>query len=218
MRRALRRNKPEVLARFKGAQLVGEGDDWVAEALPVDRPYLAPSGAAARPGVLILGNHVTLDAGTGCVHTAPGHGADDFNVGQRYGLDVFNPVDDAGRFAADKVSETWLAGEFVLDANKAILADLDKRGWLVHSEDYRHSYPHCWRCKNPVLFRSTPQWFVSMDATGLRQKALEQIRKTHWTPSFGEARIAQMIETRPDWCISRQRSWGVPARHSRSRG
>ncbi len=203
-------DEPEVLARFKGAQLVGEGDDWVGEALPVDRPYLAPSGAAARPGVLILGNHVTLEAGTGCVHTAPGHGADDFNVGQRYGLDVFNPVDDAGRFAADKVNEEWLAGEFVLDANQAILADLDKRGWLVHSADCRHSYPHCWRCKNPVLFRSTPQWFVSMDATGLRQKALEQIRKTHWTPSFGEARIAQMIETRPDWCISRQRSWGVP--------
>ena len=201
---------PAALARFKGAQLVGEGDDWVGEALRIERPYLAPSGAAARPGVLILGDHVTLDAGTGCVHTAPGHGADDFNVGRRYGLDVFNPVDDEGRFAADKVNEAWLAGEFVLDANKAILADLDKRGWLVHNEDYRHSYPHCWRCKNPVLFRSTPQWFVSMDATGLRQKALEQIRKTHWTPSFGEERIAQMIETRPDWCISRQRSWGVP--------
>nr|NIQ84718.1 isoleucine--tRNA ligase [Acidobacteriota bacterium] len=201
---------PELLARFKGAQLVGEGDDWVGDELPIERPYLAPTGAAAKPGVLLLGDHVTLDAGTGCVHTAPGHGADDFHIGQRYGLEVFNPVDDEGRFDASKVGEDWLAGAFVLDANKAIIADLDGRGWLAHHEDYRHSYPHCWRCKNPVLFRSTPQWFISMDATGLRGKALEQIRKTHWTPAFGEERIASMIETRPDWCISRQRTWGVP--------
>jgi len=194
---------PAVLARFKGEQLAGEG-------VTIERPYLAPAGAAAEPGVVILGEHVTLEAGTGCVHTAPGHGADDFNVGTRYDLDVFNPVDDEGRFDARKVGQDWLAGEFVLDANKAIVEDLEQRGLLVKHEDYAHSYPHCWRCKNPVLFRSTPQWFVSMDAAGLRRKALEQIGKTAWTPSFGEARIAQMIETRPDWCISRQRTWGVP--------
>ncbi len=200
---------PEVVARFTGAELAGEGDDWAGTELTVERPYLAPAGPAAGDGVVILGEHVTLEAGTGCVHTAPGHGADDFNVGRKYGLETFNPVGDDGHYVAAKVAPE-LADQFVLDANAWIVDDLRRRGWLLHDEAYSHSYPHCWRCKNPVLFRSTPQWFISMDATGLREKALEQIRRTRWLPAFGEARIHQMIEGRPDWCISRQRTWGVP--------
>jgi isoleucyl-tRNA synthetase len=201
---------PPVLARFTGRELVGEGQAWIGRAAEVERPYRAPSGAAAAPGVLILGEHVTLDAGTGCVHTAPGHGADDFAAGQRYGLSTFNPVADDGTFLAGQVGQEWLAGIHVLQANAAIVDDLRRRGLLLHDASYSHSYPHCWRCKNPVLFRATPQWFIALDHDGLRARALEQIRATRWLPEFGEQRIAQMIETRPDWCISRQRRWGVP--------
>ena len=201
---------PQVVARFEGSDLVGEGEDWVAAALPVDRPYRAPQGAASKDGVLILGDHVTLDAGTGCVHTAPGHGAEDFYIGQQYGLETFNPVGDDGTFTARMVGEDWLQGRHVLDANAEIVEDLRRRGLLVHDEPYPHSYPHCWRCHNPVLFRSTPQWFISMEVDDLRDKALEQIRASRWIPAHGEQRIAQMIATRPDWCISRQRNWGVP--------
>ena len=210
IREALGWEGGQELARFTGAELIGTGDDWVGRNAPVERPYIAPSGAAAQSGVLLLGDHVTLEAGTGCVHTAPGHGAEDFYVGQQYGLEVFNPVGDDGRFVADKVGEDWLKGAFVLDANKAIVEDLQRRGLLLHTEQLRHSYPHCWRCKNPVLFRSTPQWFISIDADELRRKSLEQIHAAKWIPAHGEARIAQMIENRPDWCISRQRTWGVP--------
>jgi len=131
-------------------------------------------------------------------------------VGQRYGLDTFNPVGDDGRFLPRHVAAEWLADAFVLDANAQIVHDLDERGLLLFTETYRHSYPHCWRCTSPVLFRSTPQWFISMEAAGLRGNAVEQIRASRWLPGFGEDRIAQMIETRPDWCISRQRTWGVP--------
>ena len=203
-------NDPPVVARFTGSDLVGAGDDWIGRDAAVDRPYRAAEGIAAEPGVMILGDHVTLDAGTGCVHTAPGHGAEDFYVGQQYGLEIFNPVADDGRFLPGKVGEDWLQNAFVLDANKLIVNDLEERGLLLHSEDHRHSYPHCWRCKNPVLFRSTPQWFITMEVDGLREKSVEQIHGAKWTPQHGEARIAQMIETRPDWCISRQRTWGVP--------
>jgi len=198
------------LARFNGRELVGEDDDWVGRTAPIDRPYRAASGPAAAAGVLILGDHVTLDAGTGCVHTAPGHGDDDFRVGQRYGLPAFNPVGDNGCFVEDRVGQEWLAGQFVLKANKLILADLEQRGLLVHAEDHEHSYPHCWRCRNPVLFRATPQWFISLDANDLRRNALREVHATRWHPASGEKRIANMIETRPDWCISRQRTWGVP--------
>jgi isoleucyl-tRNA synthetase len=208
--RTLGWDEPAVVARFTGRELVGEGDDWVGADAPVERPYHADRGAAAGNGVLILGDHVTLDAGTGCVHTAPGHGAEDFAIGQRYGLETFNPVGDDGRFLPKHSGEDWLKDAFVLDANHAIVEDLRSRGLLLHSEGYRHSYPHCWRCKNPVLFRSTPQWFISMETDGLRASALEQIHAARWLPTFGEGRIAQMIETRPDWCISRQRTWGVP--------
>jgi len=199
-----------IVARFTGRELVGEGDDWVGLDAPVERPYPTESGPASGPGRMILGNHVTLEAGTGCVHTAPGHGADDFIVGRRYDLEAFNPVGDDGKFLADKVEPDWLAGVYVLKANAAIVEDLEKRGLLLKVEDYPHSYPHCWRCHSPVLFRSTPQWFISMDGRQLREQAVAQVNATRWIPSFGQARIGQMIETRPDWCISRQRTWGVP--------
>jgi isoleucyl-tRNA synthetase len=201
---------PRTVARFVGRDAVGEGDAWVGRGVRVGRPYHSPTGPAAGDGVLILGRHVTLDAGTGAVHTAPGHGADDFHVGQQYGLPAFSPVDDAGRFVAGKVAPSWLVGAHVLEANDAIVQDLAKRGLLLHSEPYAHAYPHCWRCKNPVLFRATPQWFISMEANGLRRETVEQIHAVTWHPAFGETRVAQMIETRPDWCISRQRTWGVP--------
>jgi len=201
---------PKVVAGFRGEELVGSGEEWAGRSVPVERPYLAPSGDAAGDGVMLLGEHVTLEAGSGCVHTAPGHGADDFNVGQAYGLEIFNPVGDDGRFMAGSVGQPWLEGQHVHEANPRIVEDLRQRGLLLLAEDHRHSYPHCWRCKNPVLFRSTPQWFIAMEADGLRQKALEQIHASKWLPEFGESRIAQMIETRPDWCISRQRTWGVP--------
>jgi isoleucyl-tRNA synthetase len=201
---------PPVVARFTGRELVGEGADWIGADAPIERPYRSPSGPAARDGVLILGDHVTLDAGTGSVHTAPGHGAEDFHVGKTYDLVPFNPVADDGTFVPELVEPEWLKGAFVLDANKTIVDDLASRGLLLHREDFTHSYPHCWRCDNPVLFRATPQWFISIDANGLREKGVAQVRASRWTPGFGEERIARMIETRPDWCISRQRTWGVP--------
>jgi len=160
-----------------------------------------------RPSLIILGPHVTLEAGTGCVHTAPGHGREDYEVGLTYGLDSFSPVDDQGRFT-DEVPD--LAGQMVFDANAGIIARLRENGALLASEKIRHSYPHCWRCKKPVIFRATPQWFISMDRTGLRQKSLTAIDTVTWIPAWGRERIYGMIENRPDWCVSRQRAWGVP--------
>ncbi len=195
---------PRVLASYLGRELVGEGDDWVGKSVALEKPY------GAEPSLLVLGRHVTLDAGTGAVHTAPGHGAEDFHLGQAYGLPPFNPVADDGTFLPDKVAPEPLKGAFVLDANAWIVEDLRRRGLLLKGETISHTYPHCWRCRSPVLFRATPQWFISMEANTLREKTLEAIRETRWIPAFGEVRISQMIETRPDWCISRQRSWGVP--------
>ncbi len=203
-------SNPRVIARFTGKELVGEGTDWIGAKAPIERPYKTASGPASGPGVLILGTHVTLEAGTGCVHTAPGHGADDFRVGSEYGLPPFNPVGDDGTFLAAKVGPEWLQGVHVLKANDLIVKDLEARGWLLRHDPFPHSYPHCWRCHNPVLFRATPQWFIAMEANGLRGKAVDAIHAGSWLPPFGEQRIAQMIETRPDWCISRQRTWGVP--------
>jgi isoleucyl-tRNA synthetase len=161
-----------------------------------------------REGVFVLGDYVTLDAGTGLVHTAPGHGVDDFNTGKRYGLDIYTPVDHRGEFTDDV--PMW-AGLQVFKANPLIIEHLRERGALLFSETITHSYPHCWRCKNPVIFRATEQWFISMDDKGLRAKALEQIHHiVKWFPRWGEERMAGMIENRPDWCISRQRLWGVP--------
>ena len=160
-----------------------------------------------RESLIILGLHVTLDAGTGCVHTAPGHGREDYEVGLQYGLDVYSPVDDNGCFTQDV---EFFKGKFVFDANKEINAKLDEIGSLLVEEQIEHSYPHCWRCKKAVIFRATPQWFISMDKTGLRKKALDEIDRVKWIPHWGKERIYGMIENRPDWCVSRQRAWGVP--------
>lgn len=156
---------------------------------------------------IILGDHVTTDSGTGCVHTAPGHGVDDFNVGKHYNLDVVNPVGSNGVY----VEGTELfEGEHVFKANNHVVEVLKEKGNLLHHHAYEHSYPHCWRHKTPIIFRATPQWFVSMDKNGLRKDSLSEIAKTKWIPDWGEGRIEGMVDGRPDWCISRQRTWGVP--------
>ncbi|WP_025823099.1 isoleucine--tRNA ligase [Shewanella marina] len=156
---------------------------------------------------VLLGDHVTTEAGTGVVHTAPGHGQDDFVIGQKYGLEIANPVGDNGVYKAD--TEIF-AGQHVFKANDAVVELLKETGVLLHSEAFRHSYPHCWRHKTPIIFRATPQWFISMDNNGLRKQALTEIEQTQWIPDWGQSRIERMVENRPDWCISRQRTWGVP--------
>lgn len=156
---------------------------------------------------VVLGDHVTLDAGTGCVHTAPGHGHEDYVVGNKYGIAPFSPVNKSGVFTQEAGP---YAGQYVFKANDRIVADLKGSGALLSHASYQHSYPHCWRCSGPVIFRATPQWFVSMDHNGLREKVLAEIDKVHWIPEWGKERIYGMIAQRPDWCISRQRAWGVP--------
>jgi isoleucyl-tRNA synthetase len=156
----------------------------------------------------ITGEHVTLDQGTGVVHTAPGHGEEDYEIGLKYGLDVYAPVDLKGRFTEEVEG---FAGQYVFKANQEIINKLRLVGALLGApEDIKHSYPHCWRCKKPVIFRATEQWFISMEKNDLRQQALEQIINTVWIPKWGRDRIYGMVENRPDWCISRQRAWGVP--------
>ncbi|MFZ5659477.1 MAG: isoleucine--tRNA ligase [Pseudomonadota bacterium] len=183
---------PEVLARFPGRALEG---------LVLQHPFLD------RLVPVITGEHVTLDAGTGAVHTAPGHGQDDYQVGLRYNLTVDNPVDDRGVF---KPETAFFTGQHVFKANPQVVELLRERGALLHLEDYPHSYPHCWRHKTPLIFRATPQWFIGMDRHGLRDNALRAIDATRWIPDWGQGRIHSMVANRPDWCISRQRSWGVP--------
>ena len=160
-----------------------------------------------RDSRVVLGNHVTLEQGTGCVHTAPGHGQEDYVVGQKYNLETYNPVDDGGVFKPE-VAE--FGGLFVRKANPLIVEKLREDGSLIHDDKVNHSYPHCWRCHQPIIFRATSQWFISMDTNSLRDKALNAIREIKWIPSWGEDRIFSMVENRPDWCISRQRAWGVP--------
>ncbi|HHF3273596.1 TPA: isoleucine--tRNA ligase [Vibrio alginolyticus] len=155
----------------------------------------------------ILGDHVTTDSGTGVVHTAPGHGQEDFAVGNKYNLEVANPVGSNGVYLPDT---ELFAGQHVFKANDAVVEVLKEKGALLHHHAYEHSYPHCWRHKTPIIFRATPQWFVSMDQAGLRAKALESIKNVEWMPEWGQSRIEGMIEGRPEWCISRQRTWGVP--------
>ncbi|MDY7033439.1 MAG: isoleucine--tRNA ligase, partial [Thermodesulfobacteriota bacterium] len=173
----------------------------ILEGMKCRHPFLS------RESSIILGDHVTLDAGTGCVHTAPGHGQEDYEVGLKYGLEIYTPVDDGGRFTDDV---EFFAGEFVFDADRSVNKKLGETGALLKKESVAHSYPHCWRCKNPIVFRSTEQWFISMEKNHLRQKALESINEVQWIPKWGRDRIYGMIENRPDWCISRQRAWGVP--------
>ena len=156
---------------------------------------------------VILGDHVTTEAGTGAVHTAPGHGEEDFQVGKLYGLPVTSPVGSDGRFLEDV---ELFAGMWVWAANEEILKVLQSHGVLLFKEDFEHSYPHCWRHKTPTAFRVTPQWFISMEQAGLRANAIEAIKDVRWVPGWGEERIKGMVQNRPDWCISRQRTWGVP--------
>jgi isoleucyl-tRNA synthetase len=180
---------------------LAELDGKALEGLKLQHPF------QDRQVPVILGEHVTLEAGTGAVHTAPGHGLEDFAVGKLYDLPVTNPVGNDGRFLAD----TPLVGGMKLDeAGAVILEEMKTHGRLVHHELYKHSYPHCWRHKTPVIFRATPQWFISMDRKNLRANALRDIKQVQWTPAWGEQRITGMIENRPDWCVSRQRTWGVP--------
>jgi isoleucyl-tRNA synthetase len=232
--------EPKVLARFPGAKL---------DRLEARHPWID------RKSLLMVGDHVTLGgeadaeteldvseaqkkpagskAGTGAVHTAPGHGHDDFVIGKRYGLDIYCPVDNAGRFAPEV---EHFAGMRVFDANDAIVEFMRERGVLLFSEKYEHRYPHCWRCKNPVIFRATPQWFIAMDQThpnlvekdedgrdrsnftdnlpetpaaSLRAGALAEIERVNWIPGWGVDRMRNMLKGRPDWCVSRQRVWGV---------
>ncbi|WP_104402922.1 isoleucine--tRNA ligase [Vibrio penaeicida] len=156
---------------------------------------------------VVLGEHVTTDSGTGVVHTAPGHGQEDFVVGKQYNLEVANPVGSNGVYLPDT---ELFAGQHVFKANDSVLDVLKEKGALLHHHAYEHSYPHCWRHKTPIIFRATPQWFISMDQAGLRAKALESIQGVEWMPEWGQSRIEGMIEGRPEWCVSRQRTWGVP--------
>jgi isoleucyl-tRNA synthetase len=185
-------DQSHVAVQFAGSAL---------EHLALEHPFLP------KRVPVIVGEHVTLETGTGAVHTAPAHGQEDFVVGLRYSLPVKNPVGGDGRFIE---GTPLVAGIKIDEANKLLIDTMQERGRLLKSEPYRHSYPHCWRHKTPVIFRATPQWFISMDQKGLRADALRDIRKTQWTPGWGEQRILGMIEKRPDWCISRQRTWGVP--------
>ena len=184
-----------------GYPVLGHARGDALELLSLQHPFYS------RVVPIILGEHVTIEAGTGAVHTAPGHGQEDFAVGQKYGLEVLNPIDGRGVFLPN--TEIF-AGQYIWKANDTITALLAERGVLLASEKLTHSYPHCWRHKTPVAFRATPQWFISMEQAGLRRDALQAIKSVKWIPDWGEARIAGMIDGRPDWCISRQRTWGVP--------
>ena len=211
-----------------GAYLVDGRAVIVAESLadqlskelgrPFDRPVATAKGSAfehlrfrhplySRDSLGVLADYVTLDTGTGVVHTAPGHGSDDFRTGVRYGLEIYAPVAGDGRFVE---SVERFAGLTVFDANPKVEQALAEAGRLWKADRFEHSYPHCWRCHHPVIFLATAQWFIGMDDTGLRAKATEETGKVQWVPSWGGDRMRGMFETRPDWCISRQRSWGVP--------
>ncbi len=184
--------KGQVVVQFEGKAL---------EHLQLEHPFLP------KHVPVIVGEHVTLDAGTGAVHTAPAHGQEDFAIGQKYSLPVDNPVMGDGRF---REGTPFVAGVKVDQANKILIDLLLSRGRLLKHENISHSYPHCWRHHTPLIFRATPQWFISMDQKGLRANALRDIQKVQWFPSWGEQRISNMIKDRPDWCLSRQRTWGVP--------
>ncbi|WP_456370254.1 isoleucine--tRNA ligase [Thermodesulfatator atlanticus] len=183
---------PPIIARIEAQSL---------EKKHLKHPFLP------RKSLIVLADYVTLDAGTGCVHTAPGHGEEDYETGLKYGLDIYAPVDPEGFFDKDLPE---IGGEHIFKANAKIIEILKREEKLLYSSEIEHSYPHCWRCKKPVIFRATEQWFISMEANNLRQKALEWIDKVRWIPHWGRERIRNMVEKRPDWCLSRQRSWGVP--------
>ena len=170
-------------------QVLGTAQGAVLEHTQLKHPFYD------RNVPVILGDHVTLDAGTGCVHTAPGHGVEDFQVGQQYGLPVDNPVGGNGCFVE---GTEIFAGEHVFKANDHVLEVLKEHGTLVHNAKLQHSYPVCWRHKTPIIFRATPQWFIGMQANGLRDNAMAEIDKVEWVPDWGKARIQGMVENRPD--------------------
>jgi isoleucyl-tRNA synthetase len=189
----------ETVARFPGSRL---------EHAIFRHPFLE------RDSLGILADHVTLEQGTGAVHTAPGHGEEDYAVGRQYGIETYCPVDAAGRFfhasgAAGRLPEE-IIGKTIWEANPIVIEILKSAGALLHTEPLLHSYPHCWRCHRPVIFRATEQWFIGMDRNDFRRRALDAIKHVRWMPEWGEERISNMIAVRPDWCISRQRVWGVP--------
>ncbi len=189
--------EPEPVERFSGKRLENQ---------MCQHPFLN------RSSKIVLSDHVTMDTGTGCVHIAPGHGEDDYAVGLKYGLEILSPVNHEGRFTAEVGVEEWV-GLKVLDskeANPKVLEKLQQKGTLLRHDKMTHMYPHCWRCKKPLLFRATEQYFLSLEKNDLRTKALDAIRRVQWIPPWGRERIYGMIEKRGDWCLSRQRSWGVP--------
>lgn len=192
-----------VLGRYHLAShsIVGKVRGKVLEKKLLQHPFYE------RQVPIVMGEHVTIDAGTGAVHTAPAHGPDDYQVGQAYNLPLINPVLGNGCYAPDV---PLFAGLSVWKANEPILDVLREKGALLHHETINHSYPHCWRHKTPMIFRATPQWFISMDKNGLRKALMKQIDQVNWVPDWGKARIKSMVESRPDWCVSRQRSWNTP--------
>ena len=191
--------REELVIEFDKPRWKGKGSEL--EGLKFQHPFLDYQ----VPGV--LADYVTIEQGSGIVHTAPGHGADDFYTGQRYKLETYAPLDDEGRFTE---GPPQYVGKTVFESNPIIIKILAEKNALVGHSKYVHSYPHCWRCKNPVIFRATEQWFIGMDHNNLRRRSLEEIDRVKWTPEWGRERIHNMIAERPDWCISRQRFWGVP--------
>ncbi len=186
---------------IKEYKIVGKVKGSFLEGILCKHPFML------RDSMVILGEIVTLEQGTGCVHIAPGHGVEDYQVGLKYKLPIVMPVDEKGYFTKEAGE---FSGQYYADANKNIGKKMEENGSLLFIEFFKHPYPHCWRCKKPVIFRATEQWFVSIDHHDLRAQALKAVGNTKWFPDWGENRIRGMIETRPDWCISRQRSWGVP--------
>ena len=198
----------EALAESCAARFGGEAVELVGRATGANLEGLMLQPPFSEAGVpIVLGDHVTTETGTGCVHTAPAHGLEDFEMGRRYDLEVYNPVGGNGVYHPDT---PVFAGQHIFKANDDIVAALADRGVLLCHQPFQHSYPHCWRHKTPIIFRATPQWFISMTGNGLLAAAKGAVEGVHWVPEWGRARIDSMLAERPDWCISRQRTWGVP--------
>lgn len=197
----------DLAANFAMANELGNYDEILVvkgselEGVKVNHPFMNSES------IVVNAEYVTLDTGTGCVHIAPGHGDEDYEVGLKYNLPIISPVDDNGVFTEEAGK---YEGKFVFSANKEIIEDLKQSGHLLSVNEISHSYPHCWRCKSPIIFRATSQWFIVVDHNALRKRVLEEIDRVQWIPAWGRNRIYSMVENRPDWCISRQRAWGVP--------